>query len=109
MAEIDVKGTIVSDDDGWIYDYFGIENTCPNKVAAALKEANGEDVTIRINSGGGDLFAGNEIYYLIAGYKGKTTVDIIGLDAQSFLDVMSHLLCPRLCAKDTGFQLNLIL
>ena len=83
MAEIDVKGTIVSDDDGWIYDYFGIENTCPNKVAAALKEANGEDVTIRINSGGGDLFAGNEIYYLIAGYKGKTTVDIIGLAASA--------------------------
>lgn len=79
--DIEVKGTIVSNEDGWIYDYFGIENTSPNKIAKALKEANGEDITIQVNSGGGDVFAGNEIYYLINGYKGRTTVDITGFAA----------------------------
>ena len=83
MKDIDVKGTIVSDDDGWIYDYFGIENTSPSKINAALKEAAGDDVVIRVNSGGGDVFAGNEIYYAIAGYHGKTTVDITGFAASA--------------------------
>lgn len=81
--DIEVKGTIVSNDDGWIYDYFGIENTTPKKVVDALKSANGEDVTIQVNSGGGDVFAGNEIYYALSGYKGRTTVDITGFAASA--------------------------
>ena len=83
MADIEIKGTIASNDDGWIYDYFGIENTTPKKVKDALKEANGEEVTIQVNSGGGDVFAGNEIYYLISGYKGNATVDITGFAASA--------------------------
>lgn len=83
MTDIDVNGTIVSSDDAWIYDYFGIENTSPNRIRKALEEAKGEDVTFRVNSGGGDVFAGNEIYYLIANYKGRTTVDITGFAASA--------------------------
>ena len=81
--DIEVKGTIVSNDDAWIYDYFEIENTCPAKIKKALAEANGEGVTIQVNSGGGDVFAGTEIYYLISDYKGKTTVDIVGFAASA--------------------------
>ena len=55
MPDIDVNGTIVSSDDAWIYDYFGIENTSPNRIRKALEEAKGEDVTFRVNSGGGDI------------------------------------------------------
>ena len=36
-------------------------------------------------------------------------VNIICFNAQGLLDVMTHLLRPGLSAKDTGFQLNLIL
>ena len=50
--DVEVKGTIVSNDDAWIYDYFGIENTCPAKVREALEQAKGDKVTIQLNSGG---------------------------------------------------------
>lgn len=83
MADIDVKGTIVDDEDAWIYDYFGIENTSPQKVKKILDEAHGEDITVLVNSGGGDVFAGNEIYYLIANYRGNTVVDIAGFAASA--------------------------
>lgn len=78
MKTIPIKGTIVSNDDKWIYDWFEIEAVCPKDVAKQLKEADGEEIVVEINSGGGDVFAGNEIYYLISQYKGKKTNDIVG-------------------------------
>lgn len=83
MPDIEVKGTIVTNDDAWIYDYFGIENTCPAFIKKALEEAKGESVTVQINSGGGDVFAGTEIYYLISAYKGRKVVDITGFAASA--------------------------
>lgn len=83
MPDIEVKGTVVSNDDVWIYDWFEIENVSPNKIKKALEGAKGQDITVQINSGGGDVFAGNEIYYLISSYKGKKTVDIVGLAASA--------------------------
>lgn len=81
MPNIEVKGTIVSNDDGWIYDFFGIENTTPKKIRDALAESD-KPVTVEINSGGGDLFAGNEIYYMLH-ERGNVTVDIVGMAASA--------------------------
>jgi len=78
MKTIPIKGTIVSNDDKWIYDWFDIEAVCPKDVAKQLNEANGEDITVEINSGGGDVFAGNEIYYMFTQYKGNMSIDIVG-------------------------------
>lgn len=83
MKNIPISGSIVPDDDVWIYNLFGIQCTSPKAVKKELQEANGEEVTIEINSGGGDLFAGNEIYYAIHEYKGQTTADITGLAASA--------------------------
>ena len=81
MKNINIKGTIVSNDDKWIYDWFGYESTSPGCIAAMLEDANGEDVTFIVNSGGGDVFAGNEINYLISQYRGHTQADIVGIAA----------------------------
>lgn len=78
MVKLPIKGTIVSNDDKWIYDYFEIDAVCPRDVEKTLKEANGDDVTVETNSGGGDVFAGNEISYLLSQYKGNITNDIVG-------------------------------
>jgi len=78
VKTIPIKGTIVSNDDKWIYDWFGIEAVSPKDVAKQLNEANGEDITVEINSGGGDVFAGNEMYYLLSQYKGNMIIDIVG-------------------------------
>lgn len=81
--KIDIKGAIVSNDDAWIYDWFGETYTSPKNVSAALEEANGEDVDIEINSGGGDVFAGSEIYAAIRAYPGTVSIHVVGLAASA--------------------------
>ena len=81
--KIDGKGAIVPDSDGWIYDWFGETYCSPSKVHAALDEANGEDVDIDINSGGGDVFAGSEIYSAIRSYKGNVKIHVVGVAASA--------------------------
>lgn len=65
---LDIKGVIVANEDGWIYDWFGYENTTPKKVKEAVEQAKKGDgkLDVYINSGGGDLSAGNEIYAELA-------------------------------------------
>lgn len=60
----DIKGPIVSDDEGWIYDYFGVQHCSPAKIRSAIEQAktDGDTLEVYINSGGGDLTAGTEIY-----------------------------------------------
>ena len=48
-----------------------------------LKSLNGADVTIHINSGGGDCFAATAIYNTLKNYAGKVTVSIEGLCASA--------------------------
>lgn len=81
MIDVNVKGTIVPNDDKWIYDWLDYEATAPKDIEKALKEADGEEVTFIVNSGGGDVFAGNEINYLISQYKGQTVADVVGIAA----------------------------
>lgn len=83
MKTIPIKGTIVSDEDKWVYNFFGIAAACPKDIRDALTEAAGEDVTVEINSGGGDLFAGSEMYYHLTTYSGKLLIDITGLAASA--------------------------
>lgn len=51
----------------------------PQTMEQALKEANGEDILIQVNSGGGDVFCGITISNLLREYKGKVTAVVHGL------------------------------
>ncbi|WP_099192207.1 head maturation protease, ClpP-related [Tepidibacter mesophilus] len=81
--KIDVKGAIVSDSDKWIYDWLDIQATSPRDINRALEKANGEEVEVIINSGGGDVFSGSEIYTALKDYRGKTTGKIVGIAASA--------------------------
>ncbi|MDU4787664.1 MAG: Clp protease ClpP [Clostridium sp.] len=81
MIYIDVKGEVVPSGNEWLYSWYGIQATSPNQVTRALKNANGQPVTIKINSGGGDVFAGCEIYNELKNYSGEVTIEIHGLCA----------------------------
>ena len=80
MAKINIKGPIVSSQQQWIYDYFGIEATSPAKVNKVLDSImTNEDLEIEINSPGGDILAGSEIYTAIRAYsKGNKRANIVG-------------------------------
>ena len=83
MAKIEIKGAIVPTNDGWIYDFFGESYTSPQKVADALEDANGEDIDVEINSGGGDVFSASEIYAALRSYKGSVKIHVVGLAASA--------------------------
>lgn len=83
MADINIKGPIVASDEVWIYDWFGIECTNPKAVNDAIKKANGEKLDVYINSGGGDIFAGSEIYSSLRSYKGDVLIHVVGLAASA--------------------------
>lgn len=61
--------------------WFGDEVT-PKKFKSELMNGNG-DITIWINSPGGDVFAASQIYNMLMDYKGKVTVKIDGLAASA--------------------------
>lgn len=73
---IDVNGAIVSNDDAWIYELFEIEHTCPKAVKSKIADAKGSQLDIYINSGGGDLFAGLEIYSELREYSGQVKIHV---------------------------------
>lgn len=83
MRKIEVKGTIVGNADKWIYEWFDMDATCPKDVNAAISEANGEPLLVEINSGGGDVFAGSEIYTALKAYAGTVEINIVGLAASA--------------------------
>lgn len=78
-TRIDIRGVIVSNDDQWIYDWLEIESTSPSQVLKAIEEANGNELEVYINSPGGDVYAGSEIYTALKEYPGNVTVKIVGV------------------------------
>lgn len=83
MAKIIVKGPIISNDDQWIYDWLDMEATSPKSVQTQINNANGEDLDVEINSGGGSVFDGSEIYTTLKDYPGNVTVKIVGIAASA--------------------------
>lgn len=82
-TRIEIKGTIIPNDYQWIYDLFEIEATSPAKVSRAIADANGDDLEIAINSGGGDVFSGSEIYTALKSHAANVEVQIVGVAASA--------------------------
>lgn len=80
---IDIIGAIVPNDDVWIYDWFEMDCTSPKMVNDALSNADGNDIDVFINSGGGDVFAGSEIYSALRAYTGKVNIHVVGVAASA--------------------------
>lgn len=81
--KINVKGAIISDEIAWIYDYFGIPYCSPKKIHDKINEAKGEKIDVYINSGGGEVFAGSEIYSALREYKGEVKIHVVGVAASA--------------------------
>jgi ATP-dependent Clp protease, protease subunit len=53
------------------------------RVSAALRSVGAKDITVRINSPGGDVFEGIAIYNLLRGHQAKVTVEVLGWAASA--------------------------
>ena len=88
MKTIEIIGDILDDYYGELYERYKIPATYPKKVKSLLAEAGGDDVEININSGGGDVFSGFEIYTAILQYKGNVRINVTGLAASAASVIM---------------------
>lgn len=82
-VNIDVKGPIISNDEAYIYEWFEMDATSPRSVTEQLANANGDDVVVSINSPGGYVHDGSEIYAALKNYSGNVEVQIVGLAASA--------------------------
>lgn len=78
MKRINVYGSIIPNDYKYYYDYFEEDSTCPRDVQKILDQANGEEIEVYINSPGGIIEAGSEIYTMLRSYKGDVKTYIVG-------------------------------
>lgn len=83
MPKINIKGVIVPNDDKRVYEYFEMDATSPADVISAIEAANGEPIEVEINSPGGDVFSGSEIYTALMGYAGGVTTKVVGVAASA--------------------------
>ncbi|MDX1769941.1 MAG: Clp protease ClpP [Planococcaceae bacterium] len=82
MKKINVKGVIIFDDYKEIYDWYGIENTSISDVVNELP-TDGSPVEIIINSPGGHVDAGSEIYTHLKAYEGEINTKIYAMAASA--------------------------
>lgn len=94
MSKITLNGYVVPSDDQWVYDFFGVSAFSPATVRHAL-ESNpaGETLELEINSGGGSVFAGFEIYSLLYNAKCATVAIVQSLAGSAASTIMSA--CKR--------------
>lgn len=80
VKRIHINGPIVSDGDRWFYERFDMPATAPKDIV--LPDTN-EPIEVIINSGGGDVYAGSEIYTRLRDYAGDVTVKVVGIAASA--------------------------
>lgn len=76
-AELYIYGDIVGSE----WEKWTDSDTCPQDITNALKEHEGKNLDIYVNSGGGSVFAGLAIYNQLKRFTGFKTVYVDGLAA----------------------------
>ncbi len=77
-VELWINGTIADDDDAWLYEWFGMQSTAPNAFREELKKYDGSNITVWIDSSGGDVLAAAGIYTALKEHNGRVIVKIAG-------------------------------
>ena len=63
---INIRGVMIPNSYKWYYDFFGEDSTCPKDVQSILDAVQqGDEVEVYINSPGGVIDVGSEIYTLL--------------------------------------------
>lgn len=85
MRTVTVNGDIICNDLKWVYNWLEYESCCPadiRKAAAELTDEN-EELRVIINSPGGDVQAGQEIYSILKDIKNPVTINVQSMAASA--------------------------
>ena len=84
MPDIQLRGELWDNDSADVLRWWGWRDvTAPMDIPAALEAACGEEVTLLINSPGGDMSVGGEIRSMLRRYSGRTVALFQGLGASA--------------------------
>lgn len=90
---IDIRGVLVPNDYKWFYDWLGEDCTCPRDVLNVLDSLEeGESVDVYINSPGGVIDVGSEIYTALKMHADHVNIYITGeaCSAASIVAMAAH-------------------
>lgn len=87
---ITLNGYVTSNDNARTYRYFGYEVCCPKDVREGIANCpEGEELILELNSGGGSVYAGFEMYTLIRAHKGRTVAEVQSMAGSAMSVVMA--------------------
>ncbi|MCI8800802.1 MAG: Clp protease ClpP [Lachnospiraceae bacterium] len=76
---INIRGAMVPNDYKWYYDFFGEDCTCPKDVQQVMDAfQDGDEIEVYINSPGGVIDVGSEIYTLLKSRRDNVRIYITG-------------------------------
>lgn len=76
--KVDIRGVLIPNDYKWYYSFFGEDSTCPRDIQKIIDAAvEGDEIEVYINSPGGVIDVGSEIYTLLHSF-GNVKIYITG-------------------------------
>ena len=77
--QFDLRGVMIPNDYKWYYDWFGEDSTCPADLKKILDIFQpGDELEVYINSPGGVIDVGSEIYTMLRSHAEETKIYITG-------------------------------
>lgn len=80
---IKMKGPLISNNEYEAYEFFGLEAVSAKSITDQFPEDINEDIVLEVNSNGGLVTVGSEIYTALKNYKGHVTVEVTGMAASA--------------------------
>lgn len=89
----DLRGVMIPNDYKWYYDWFGEDSTCPADLKKIMDIFQpGDELEVYINSPGGVIDVGSEIYTMLRSHAEETKIYITGeaCSAASIVAMAAH-------------------
>lgn len=75
MKQAHIRGYMIPNDLKWIYDWFEYDSTCPNDIQKVIDTLEpGEELQVNVNSGGGAVSTGQEIFSMLSRLENTTAI-----------------------------------
>lgn len=104
MVKFNFCGDILPNEYAEVWRHYGENNNvCPDDIRQLCENAAGDDIVLYINSDGGAVVAGTEMYSILKEYSGKVTAHIQSRAASSATIVM--MACDRIVAEPVSLVL----
>lgn len=79
---IKMKGPLIPNNSQEVYDYYGLEAVSAKSITDSFPEDH-SDIVLEVNSNGGLVTVGSEIYTALKSYPGNVTVEVTGMAASA--------------------------